>query len=30
MWGDHFWSPSYSAASRGGAPLSTIKEYVDN
>ncbi|MFC9615422.1 transposase [Streptomyces sp. NPDC056938] len=30
MWGDHFWSPSYSAASCGGAPLSIIKEYVDN
>nr|WP_326708263.1 MULTISPECIES: transposase [unclassified Streptomyces] len=30
LWGDHFWSPSYSAASCGGAPLSIIKEYVDN
>ncbi|MBV9025328.1 MAG: IS200/IS605 family transposase [Streptomycetaceae bacterium] len=25
----HFWSPSYFAASCGGAPLSIIKEYIE-
>ena len=25
----HFWSPSYFAASRGGAPLSTIRQYIE-
>jgi len=25
----HLWSPSYFAASRGGAPLSIIKEYIE-
>ncbi|MFE4721835.1 IS200/IS605 family transposase [Streptomyces sp. NPDC056728] len=30
LWGDHFWSPSYSAASCGGAPLSITKEYIEN
>ncbi|MBT2232120.1 transposase, partial [Nonomuraea sp. NEAU-A123] len=25
-----FWSPSYFAASCGGAPLSIIKEYIEN
>ncbi len=29
LWGDHFWSPSYFAASCGGAPLSVIAEYID-
>jgi len=29
LWGDHFWSPSYFAASCGGAPLSIIKEYIE-
>jgi hypothetical protein len=29
LWGDHFWSPSYFAASCGGAPLSAIKDYID-
>jgi putative transposase len=28
--GDHFWSPSYFAATCAGAPLSIIKEYIDN
>jgi putative transposase len=28
LWGDHLWSPSYFAASCGGAPLSVIAEYV--
>ncbi|WP_106253052.1 IS200/IS605 family transposase [Nonomuraea fuscirosea] len=30
LWGGHFWSPSYFAASCGGAPLSIVKEYIDN
>jgi putative transposase len=30
LWGGHFWSPSYLAASCGGAPLSIIKEYIEN
>lgn len=25
----HLWSPSHSAVSRGGAPLSIIKQYID-
>ncbi|GAA0952247.1 hypothetical protein GCM10009550_32830 [Actinocorallia libanotica] len=29
LWGDHFWSPSYFAASCGGAPLKIIKEYIE-
>ncbi|WP_152990341.1 IS200/IS605 family transposase [Sphaerimonospora mesophila] len=29
LWGGHFWSPSYFAASCGGAPLSVIKEYIE-
>ncbi|MBZ3913336.1 IS200/IS605 family transposase [Streptomyces acidiscabies] len=28
--GDHFWSPSYFAASAGGAPLSVVEEYIEN
>ncbi|WP_280892236.1 IS200/IS605 family transposase [Streptomyces sp. LBL] len=28
--GEHFWSPSYFAASCGGAPLPVIKEYIEN
>ena len=27
--GEHFWSPSYFAASCGGAPLAIIKEYIE-
>jgi putative transposase len=27
---DHLWSPSYLAASCGGAPLSIIHQYVEN
>ena len=27
---EHLWSPSYFAASCGGAPLSIIREYVEN
>ncbi|MER6826396.1 IS200/IS605 family transposase [Streptosporangium sp. NPDC000563] len=30
LWGGHFWSPSYVAASCGGAPLSIIKEYIES
>ncbi|QDN74518.1 IS200/IS605 family transposase (plasmid) [Streptomyces sp. S1A1-7] len=30
LWGDHFWSPSYFAVSAGGAPLTVIKEYIEN
>ncbi|MEV6701390.1 transposase [Streptomyces sp. NPDC051453] len=30
LWGDHFRSPSRFAASRGGAPLAIIKEYIEN
>ncbi|MEV2219703.1 transposase [Nocardia vinacea] len=29
LWGGHFRSPSYFAASRGGAPLSVLAEYID-
>ncbi|MFE5861883.1 IS200/IS605 family transposase [Streptomyces virginiae] len=29
LWGAHFWSPSYFAASCGGAPLGIIKEYIE-
>ncbi|MGW6158395.1 IS200/IS605 family transposase [Streptomyces sp. NPDC055144] len=29
LWGEHFWSPSYLAAFAGGAPLSVIKEYIE-
>jgi len=29
LWGGHFWSPSYFAASCGGAPLGIIKEYIE-
>ncbi|MGV9249733.1 transposase, partial [Streptomyces sp. NPDC003710] len=25
-----FWSPSYFAASCGGAPLNIVKDYIDN
>ncbi len=30
LWGDHFWSPSYCAVTAGGAPLETIKKYIEN
>jgi putative transposase len=29
LWGEHFWSPSYCAVSCGGAPLETVKRYVE-
>jgi putative transposase len=28
--GEHFWSPSYFAGSCGGAPLSVVKDYIEN
>jgi putative transposase len=28
LWGEHFWSPSYCVVSSGGAPLETIKRYI--
>lgn len=30
LWGGHLWSPSYYAATVGGAPLETIKRYVES
>ncbi|MFR9780190.1 IS200/IS605 family transposase [Micromonospora sp. MS34] len=30
LWGGHLWSPSYFAASCGGAPLDVVKEYIGN
>jgi putative transposase len=30
LWGQHFWSPSYFAGSCGGAPLSVVKNYIEN
>jgi putative transposase len=30
LWGGHLWSPSYFAASCGGAPLAAVKEYIEN
>jgi putative transposase len=30
LWGGHLWSPSYFAASCGGAPLAIIAEYIEN
>jgi len=29
LWGGHLWSPSYFAASCGGAPLAIVKEYIE-
>ena len=29
LWGKHVWSPSYIAASCGGAPLTIIKQYIE-
>ena len=28
LWGGSLWSPSYFAASCGGAPLSTVRQYI--
>ena len=30
LWGNQLWSPSYFAGSCGGAPLSIIKQYIEN
>lgn len=30
LWGGHLWSPSYYVCTVGGAPLSTIKKYVES
>ena len=30
LWGTHFWTPSYFAATTGGATLATIKRYIEN
>ena len=30
LWGEHFWSPSYAVVSCGGAPLETVKQYIEN
>ena len=30
QWGEHFWSPSYLAASCGETPHKAIKDYIDN
>jgi putative transposase len=29
LWGGHLWSPSYFAASCGGAPLGIVKQYIE-
>lgn len=29
LWGQNLWSPSYFASSCGGAPLSIIKQYIE-
>lgn len=30
LWGGHLWSPSYYACTVGGAPLATVKQYVES
>lgn len=30
LWGNHFWSPSCVVISYGGAPLETVKKYIEN
>ena len=30
LWGGHIWSPSYYICTVGGAPLKTIKQYVES
>ena len=30
LWGSHLWSPSYFAGSCGGAPISVIRQYIEN
>jgi putative transposase len=30
LWGGHFWSAAYFAGSCGGAPLTVVKQYIEN
>lgn len=30
LWGGHLWSPSYFAASCGGAPIESVRRYIEN
>jgi putative transposase len=30
LWGRHFWSPSYCVVSCGGAPLETVRQYIED
>ncbi|NEC89614.1 IS200/IS605 family transposase [Streptomyces sp. SID12501] len=30
LWSGHFWSGSYFAGSCGGAPLTTVRQYIEN
>ncbi len=30
LWGGHFWSGSYFAGYCGGAPLTVVKQYIEN
>lgn len=30
LWNDHLWSPSYFVGSVGGAPLETLKNYIND
>lgn len=30
LWGGHFWSGSHFAGSCGGAPLTVVKQYIEN
>ncbi len=30
LWGESLWSPSYFAGSCGGAPISIIRQYIEN
>ena len=29
LWGGHLWSPSYFAASCGGAPIAIVRQYIE-
>lgn len=30
LWGGHLWSPSYFAASCGGAPIDIVRQYIES
>jgi putative transposase len=30
LWGGHFWSGSYFAGNCGGAPLTAVRQYIEN